>query len=83
MTNALNSYQVKFVGLWLFMNVPSSSSSNALSNSSSVFITIGPLHASGSFNGSPETKRNRAPFKLEILTESPLLKTAHCPLLIF
>jgi hypothetical protein len=45
------------VGLWFLMKVPSSSSSNALSNSSSVFITIGPLQATDSFKGSPATKK--------------------------
>lgn len=40
-----------FKELFVLIKVPASSSSKALSNSSSVFITIGPLQATGSFNG--------------------------------
>lgn len=43
------------------MNVPSSSSINALRSSSSVFMTMGPPHATGSRRGLPETMTIRAP----------------------
>ncbi|HUT26885.1 MAG TPA: hypothetical protein VMW85_02415 [Methanomassiliicoccales archaeon] len=38
------------------MNVPSLNSENARSISSLVFITMGPPHAIGSRNGSPDTR---------------------------
>src|SRR5262249_32734268 len=42
-------------------NVPWRSSLNACSSSDSVFITIGPYHATGSSIGLPDTSRNRIP----------------------
>src|ERR1051326_4871263 len=43
------------------MNVPLRRSLNACWSSASVFITIGPYHATGSSIGRPETRRNRIP----------------------
>lgn len=61
--NTENEYQVirKAIGIvqyliFSFKNVPFLRSSNALFNSSLVFITIGPPHATGSFNGIELTK---------------------------
>lgn len=57
-SNTVNEYQVirKAIGIvqyliFSFKNVPFLRSSNALFNSSLVFITIGPPHATGSCNG--------------------------------
>src|SRR5262249_15359066 len=43
------------------MKVPARISAIACRSSSSVFITIGPYHATGSSIGLPETSRNRMP----------------------
>ena len=43
------------------MNVPSRSSEMASWSSASVFMTIGPYHATGSSIGRPDTSRNRTP----------------------
>src|SRR5205814_9637470 len=43
------------------INVPFRSSAYARRISSSVFITIGPYHATGSSIGLPDTRRNRMP----------------------
>ena len=45
----------------VLMNVSFCSSANACCNSSCVFITIGPYHATGSLIGLPETRMNRIP----------------------
>src|SRR5262249_31955984 len=58
------------------MNVPSRSSLKACCSSSSVFITIGPYHATGSSIGLPDTRRNRIPSSpASTTTSSPRSKS--------
>ena len=60
------------------MKVPNSNSLKASSNSSSVFMTIGPPQATGSPNSVPETNKKRLSFNEVTFAISPSPKTAHC-----
>src|SRR4030067_1334405 len=63
------------------INAPLRYSLKARSNSSCVFITIGPAHATGSSRGLPETRRKRSPLSPAVIfTVSPSLNITRCSL---